>query len=85
MNLGDKMTREFVRLPEFEKQCKRIGLDEDDVIEIESALLYNPSLGDVMRGTGGIRKLRVSMPDRVRAAESELFTLISPCSTRFTC
>ena len=58
------MTREFVRLPEFEKQCKQIGLDENDVKDIENTLLTNPAVGDVMRGTGGIRKFRIPLADR---------------------
>ena len=58
------MTREFVRLPEFEKQCKQIGLDEDSVKSIEDVLLSNPSIGDIMRRTGGIRKFRIPLPDR---------------------
>jgi len=28
------MTREFVRLFEFEKQCKHIGLIEDDILSV---------------------------------------------------
>ena len=63
MLLGDLMDREFVRLPEFEKQCKRIGLTEDDVKEIEWELLVNPAVGDVMEGTGGIRKFRFALPN----------------------
>ena len=58
------MTRTFVRMPEFEKQCKDIGLNEDDIMEIENTLLDNPAIGDVMRGTGGIRKLRIALPGR---------------------
>ena len=58
------MDREFVRLPEFEKQCKNIGLTEDAVREIESALLFDPDVGDVMKGTGGIRKFRFALPNR---------------------
>ena len=57
------MDREFVRLPEFEKQCKHIGLTEDDVKEIESELLINPNVGDVIEGTGGIRKFRFALPN----------------------
>ena len=52
------MTREFVRLFEFDKQCKRIGLNEDNILEIEIRLLINPACGDLIQGTGGIRKLR---------------------------
>ena len=57
------MEREFVRLHEFEKQCKSIGLTEDDVMEIENRLLVNPSIGRIIEGSGGIRKLRYAMPN----------------------
>ena len=52
------MTREFIRLPQFEKQCKHMSLDEDDVMAIEIAILDNPAIGTVIKGTGGIRKFR---------------------------
>ena len=55
------MTRMFVRLPTFEKQCDKIGLDENDVIEIENIILSNPKVGEVVKGTGGVRKLRVAL------------------------
>jgi len=58
------MTREFVRLPEFEKQCKHIGLDENDINEVENILLDNPQIGDLIQGTGGIRKVRITLPNR---------------------
>jgi len=57
------MTREFVRLPEFEKQCKQMSLTEDDVILIEYAILENPAIGNIMQGTGGIRMFRYALPD----------------------
>ena len=57
------MTREFVRLPEFERQCKHMNLDEGDVMEIELVLLDNPKIGDVIPGTGGIRKFRFPLPN----------------------
>ena len=58
------MIREFVRLPEFEKQCKHIGLSEDDVREIENAILNDPEIGEVMEGTGGLRKFRIALENR---------------------
>ena len=58
------MTRLFIRMPEFEKQCKSIGLDEDDVTKIELTLLGNPVIGDLIKGTGGIRKVRIPLPNR---------------------
>jgi hypothetical protein len=62
------MTREFVRLPEFEKQCMQVGLDEDDINEIENALLDNSKIGTVIKGTGGIRKVRVALQNRGKSS-----------------
>ena len=58
------MIREFVRLPEFEKQCKAIGLDESDIRDIENTLLLDPAVGSVIQGTGGLRKFRVVLPGK---------------------
>ena len=55
------MTREFILLPEFEKQIKYIGLDDNDIIAIENALLENPTVGEIIQGTGGIRKFRIAL------------------------
>jgi len=54
------MTREFIRLFEFEKQCNHIGLIEDDILSVEIRILLNPACGTMIQGTGGIRKLRVA-------------------------
>ena len=62
------MTREFVRLFEFEKQCKHIGLSEDDVLGIEITILINPTVGDLIRGTGGIRKFRYALSNRGKSS-----------------
>ena len=58
------MIKEFVRFPEFEKQCKHIGLTENDIQEIENALLLDSAIGDVVKGTGGLRKFRIALPNR---------------------
>jgi hypothetical protein len=55
------MTREFVRLLEFEKQCKGIGLIEENIKEIENAIMAHPAIGDVIQGTGGLRKFRMPL------------------------
>ena len=75
MKKGTNMTREFIRLFEFEKQCKRIGLNEDDIIEIENELLTNPSVGNMIRGTGGIRKFRVVLPNRGKSGGARVIYL----------
>jgi hypothetical protein len=64
MRMGGKVKREFVRLPEFEKRWNSMGLTEDDIIELEIALCQDPQKGDVVQGTGGLRKLRWALPNR---------------------
>jgi len=39
-------------------------LNEADITEIENKLLENPIAGDLIRGTGGIRKFRIVLPNR---------------------
>ena len=40
-----------------------MGLSDDDLPILEEILLENPQKGDVIEGTGGARKLRVSLND----------------------
>lgn len=61
---GDDVTREFVILPEFEKQWKLMGLTDDDLKLLQEELTINPHKGDVMQGTGGLRKTRISLENR---------------------
>lgn len=52
------MTREFVRTKEFEKCWHNMNLNEQDLMELESYLCLNPEAGDIVKKTGGLRKLR---------------------------
>lgn len=52
------MTRKFVSLPSFLSKWEKIGLDDSDMRRLEKELLENPKIGDVMKGTGGVRKMR---------------------------
>ena len=38
-----------------------MGLNDDNLKELEQELLKNPQLGDVIEGTGGARKLRIKL------------------------
>lgn len=55
------MTREFVFTKPFLNCWKAMGLSADDLIELEKILLANPQVGDVIQGTGGARKMRISL------------------------
>ena len=51
------MKATFVELPSFERHRKRY-LDDDDFRELQDAMMEDPTVGDVIKGTGGLRKLR---------------------------
>jgi len=54
------MTREFVMMPEFDRQWQKMSLDDDELRQLQEALLENPKVGDVIKGTKGLRKIRIA-------------------------
>lgn len=52
--------RTFKYLWGFVREWDRLGLTDDDLRELEYAILANPDAGAVIAGTGGLRKLRFS-------------------------
>lgn len=52
------MIREFVCLPEFDKNWAAAGLNDEDLREFQLFLCNNPARGTVIPGTGGLRKIR---------------------------
>ncbi len=57
------MTRLFVYTESFRKCWKAMGLDDKALSRLEKLLLENPRAGDVIEGTGGARKLRITLND----------------------
>lgn len=66
------MTRVFIMLPEFEKQWSKMGLTDDDLKRLQYELLENPQKGDVMQGTGGLRKIRFAFENRGKSGSSRV-------------
>ena len=58
----------FVELPAFAKY-RADYLDDDGFGKLQTFLLKNPEAGDVIEGTGGLRKLRTAIRDGARASE----------------
>ena len=54
------MTREFVMLPEFDRQWAKLGLGDDELRQLQEALLENPKAGVIIQGTKGLRKIRIA-------------------------
>lgn len=52
------LSREFVEVPAFVKRWSDLGLTDDDLLELEIYLCGHPEAGDIIQGTGGLRKIR---------------------------
>ena len=59
-----RLTRIFVELPSFRSDWKALGLSDQDLRRLQEELLLNPQVGSVMRGTGGVRKMRFAFENR---------------------
>jgi mRNA-degrading endonuclease RelE of RelBE toxin-antitoxin system len=52
----------FVETPVFTRELRR-WLDDEHYRALQNALLFRPEQGAVIRGSGGLRKLRWAGPD----------------------
>jgi hypothetical protein len=68
-NVGEIMSKRYRHLPSeqyrtfrylhgFVAAWNKLGLTDDDLRELESLILETPEAGDVIVGSGGLRKLR---------------------------
>ncbi|WP_018143861.1 type II toxin-antitoxin system RelE/ParE family toxin [Thioalkalivibrio sp. AKL6] len=51
---------EFIETPTFTRQFQAIATD-DELKELQRVLIAQPDKGDVMQGTGGLRKIRMGL------------------------
>ena len=58
------MIKEFVYTSKFDREWKKLGLNDDDLRPLELYLLMHPDAGVLMEGTGGIRKMRWALSNR---------------------
>lgn len=69
------MTREFIISKEFDRKWKELGLNEDELGELEIFLCKNPDVGDVMEGTGGVRKFRWALEGKGKSGGARIIYL----------
>ena len=69
---GEWMTREFVVLPEFDKRWSELGLTDKELKSLQEELTVDPHKGDVMQGTGGLRKLRIAFEGRGKSGSARV-------------
>ena len=66
------MTRTFVMTKEFDKNWKSMNLTDDDLKLLQEELLFNPTKGDLIQGTGGLRKLRIAFEGRGKSGSGRV-------------
>ncbi len=66
------MKREFIETPSFTKRWFAFGFDDDDLAELQQFLIKNPDAGDIMVGTGGLRKLRFAFEGRGKSGSARV-------------
>ena len=55
----------FVETPVFTEEIVQL-LSDSEYFELQAALLLQPDLGELIRGTGGLRKMRWGLPSHAR-------------------
>jgi len=66
------MKRTFIETKYFTAKWKELGFGDGDLRRLQEVLLENPKVGDVMRGTGGLRKMRFSYDNRGKSGSSRV-------------
>ncbi len=66
------MTREFIMLPEFDKKWKNLGLTDKELKSLQEELTINPEKGDLIQGTGGLRKIRIAFDGRGKSGSARV-------------
>ena len=56
------MVRTFYEMKHFTKKWQDLGFTDDELSQLQQVLPENPKAGDVMKGTGGLRKVRFAFP-----------------------
>ena len=54
------MKREFVEIELFTRTWNALKLSDDELRDLQEFLLADPKAGDLIRGTGGARKVRIA-------------------------
>ena len=55
------MKRTFKETSWFTKKWYDLGFTNMDLVELQNVLLEDPKIGDVIQGTGGLRKIRIPL------------------------
>jgi len=72
----------FVQLDAFVEELLRVA-DEETLRQFEAELAVKPEVGDLIRHSGGLRKVRLKLPGRGKSAGARVIYLWLPEPRRF--
>ena len=55
------INRTFIETEQFQKNWRELGYGEDDLYLLQSAIAVDPNKGKLIKGSGGIRKIRFAL------------------------
>ena len=62
------MVRTFIQTREFSRNWDKLGFKDEDLRKLELELLENSDLHPVIKGTGGLRKIRIPFANEGKSA-----------------
>jgi len=66
----------IIRTRTFDRRAKRAGLGDNDIEGLARALVERPEVGEVIRGSGGARKVRVRLAGRGKSSGARVIYAI---------
>jgi len=58
------MKRTFIETRIFVKRWGELNLNDGDLSKLQEFIMKNPQAGDIIKGTGGLTKLRFALPEK---------------------
>ena len=67
---------EFIENPMFTRQIKQIATDEE-LRELQKALIESPEKGDLIQKTGGLRKIRMATGNQGKSGSARVIYFLA--------
>lgn len=67
---------EFVETSIFTKQIKELATD-DELKELQAELITQPEKGDIIKGTGGLRKVRMAVGNKGKSGSVRVLYVLA--------
>lgn len=67
---------EFVETPSFTKQIKALATD-DELKELQIELIAHPEKGDLIKDTGGLRKVRMAVGNKGKSGSVRVLYVLA--------